>query len=719
VLLKKHLSRRKLFGHLYEKEMKWMQSNMNKSKRNESQIKNKATNWIILKSFILLSMLIISQSSFFKEVKGYDQIEPYEPQHIDAGEIPNLGPYRNPVPKEYRVYLEEGHKYHIFLVGDWITNSTEATDYDIEVRNPNNAVVSINTESAGLPEQVANDNKHQYFVPSQTGDYRFLIYNDPEDSPLDSADAADFMVIEHIEINKLYTKKLYGKPHVGAEYPNGYKIGYEFNTSSPQFLLNIDVPDPVPTEGIKGLDMYEARVYPMANPENDIGYTIQGVGVPFGDRLYEEGATDKYGGYNTEIEGFRFSDMRISCESAGVDMRQMMKMEEDLNASEIQNIFYYLVLLAEYFEGELEFYIKTDYSPVNLTLIDPPNVGYVDETTLIKVESESVTAIDEIWIEFTTDSWSTRERIDLIEKPEYWLAALPSFDLHDHVDYKIHAIDEIDNFGLIEGSFEVMNKVDIDFGISGSVIQGGQTLKITGRASKPSINLQINIEHGGNINSINIQTDGDGVFTYDYRPTKIGEYDVTISYAGDEDYHSTVSREKSFRVDKRKLSLVSWVETNPAKVERPMTISGSITPPVSGLDVEIIFVSPENSFTKIVTTGRNGDFSLTIIPEFVGYWDVLPQIKVTELFDASQGSLITFEVQNLTPVDIVMYRAFTFTQPPLLYVPIGLGTVLTGGLFIKFRSRKKRHDIEESKEKKSEIDDRPKGVTAYRRRSAR
>jgi hypothetical protein len=692
---------------------------MNKLKRNGVQGKNEAANRILIKSIILLFVLIITQSPFFKQVKGYEQIEPYQPQHIDAGEIPNLGPYRDPVPREYRVYLEEGHKYHIFLVGDWITNSTDATDYDIEVRNPNNVIISINTESAGLPEQVANDKKHQYFVPTQTGDYRFLIYNDPEDSPLDSADAADFMVIEHLEMNKLYTKELFGKPHVGAEYPDGYKIGYEFNTSSPQFLLNIDVPDPIPAEGVKGLDMYEARVYPMANPEEDIGYTIQGIGVPFGERLYENGATDKYGGYNTEIEGFRFSDMRISCESAGVDMRQVMKIQEDVNASEAQNIFYYLVLLAEYFEGELEFYIKTDYRPVNLTLIDPPSVGYTDETTLIKVESESVTEIDDMWIEYTTDSWSNHERIDLIEKPEYWLAAIPSFDLQDIVDYRIHAKDEIDNLGLIEGSFTVMNKVDIDFGISGSVIQGGQTLKITGTVSKPSINLQINIEHRDNINSINIQTDGDGVFTYDYRPTKIGEHDVTISYAGDENYHSSISREKSFRVDKRKLSLVSRVENNQVKVERPMTISGSVTPPVSGLEVEIIFVSPENSFTETIKTGRNGDFTLTITPEVKGYWDALPQLKVSELFEASQGSLITFEVQNLTPVDIVIHKAIEFTQPPLLYVPIGLGTALTGGLFIKYRSKKKRHDLEEPTDEKSDMDEKPNGVTAYRRRSAR
>ncbi len=645
------------------------------------------------------------------------QIEPFEPQEIKEGDIP-YRPYGNSVPKEYRCYLQAGHKYHIFLVGDWITNNTQdATDYDIEVRNPNNVVVSINTEAAGLPEQVANDEKHQYFVPAQTGDYRFIIYNDPKDSAPGKEDAAVFMIIEHLEVNTRYSKELYGKPHVGAEYPSGYKIAYEFNTTSPEFLLNIDVPDPEPAKGITGLDMYEARVFPMANPEADIGYNIQNVGVPNGDLLIGEVENNLYGGFNTDIPGFSFQDMRISCESAGVDMRKVIQMQETNSTEQGQNIFYYLVLLAEYFEGEIEFYIKTDYSPVNLTLLDPPEVGYTNETTLIKVESESVSAIDSMWIEYTTDNWKNTKSITLIDKEDYWLAVLPSFNLHDDVEYRIHAIDEIDNRGLIEGSFTVMNKVEIDFGLSGKVIQGGQTVKITGAATRPSINLKLNLEHGGNTESINVQTDGDGIFTYDYKPKRIGEYDVTLTYAGDEDYHSAISREKSFRVDKRKLELDCEINTNTVKIHRPMAITGKIIPSVQGLEVEFIFVSPETSFTETVTSNRNGEFTTTITPEILGTWDMLPQLKVSELYAVSQGSMQSFTVEKLSPVDIAKYQALKFTEPPLLYVAIGLGVIVIvavlqkTGLIDKIRNRKPSEEEDEQEEAGT--------VTSYKRRSER
>lgn len=672
----------------------------------------------------LFVLFLLSQVVTLTTVRAYETIKPYEPQEIAEGDIP-YRPYGNSVPKEYRCYLEAGHKYHIFLVGDWITNNTErATDYDIEVRNPSNVVVSINTESAGLPEQVANDEKHQYFVPAQTGDYRFIIYNDPKDSAENAQDAAVFMIIEHIEMNTRYSKELEGKPSVGAEYPSGNKIGYEFNTTESEFLLYIEVPDPVPAEGITGLDMYEARVFPMANPSIEKGYSIQDIGVPYGKYLFSQPTNDTYGQYNTSIPGFSFPEMRISCESAGVDMRKKIQMDLT-NSTGGQNVFYYMVLLAEYFEGEVEFYLKTDYRAVNLTLIDAPEVGYTNETTLIKVESESATDVESMWIEYTTDGWKTSDQIDLIDKTDYWLVALPSFDLHDFVEYKIHAEDEIDNKGIFEGSFIVMNKVEIDFGISGSIIQGGQTVKITGASTRPSINLKLNIEHGGSTSSINVQTDGDGVFTYDYKPTKIGEYDITLTYAGDEDYHSTVSREKSFRVDKRKLELVSTIENDEVKVERTMTVTGSVTPAVSGLEVEFIFVSPETSFVETTTTDREGRFSISITPEVLGYWDMLPQLKVSELFDTSQGSIVSFEVLKLTPVDIITHQAMKFTEPPLMYVLIGVGVILTvvvlqkTGLLDRIKGMSDEDDYDDEEEGEDIPEQANGGATAYKRRSAR
>ena len=123
-----------------------------------------------------------------------------------------------------------------------------------------------------------------------------------------------------------------------------------------------------------------------------------------------------------------------------------------------------------------------------------------------------------------------------------------------------------------------------------------------------------------------------------------------------------------------------------------------------------------------MTTNREGMFSLTITPGLVGYWEMLPQLKITELFDASQGSLTSFEVQKLSPMDIIQYQAMKFTEPPLFYLLIGVGLILVvvvlqkTGVLDSFRGLSDEDYEDEEEEEESE---QKNGVTAYKRRSAR
>ncbi len=79
--------------------------------------------------------------------------------------------------------------------------------------------------------------------------------------------------------------------------------------------------------------------------------------------------------------------------------------------------------------------------------------------------------------------------------------------------------------------------------------------------------------------------------------------------------------------------------------------------------------------------------------------------------------MMSFNVEKLTPVDIVVFKAMEFTAPPLMYLPIGLGTALVGGIVMRTDFMKKRLG-NEKKEEFSE-DEPPKGATGYKRRSER
>ena len=135
-----------------------------------------------------------------------------------------------------------------------MNESDPITDYDIRVSGPGMSY-SWHTESAGLLEQVSNDEGYPYFMPKSSGKFVFKIINDERDS--ESNQSAFFMLIEHIDVNEWYDVDLVGRDDSNQEVlKSGW--GFEFNTTSPKIKITVKVPDNGP------LDMYEARLYARA-----------------------------------------------------------------------------------------------------------------------------------------------------------------------------------------------------------------------------------------------------------------------------------------------------------------------------------------------------------------------------------------------------------------------------------------------------------------------
>jgi len=227
--------------------------------------------------------------------------KPVDPVYINT--VPYYSESSIPIPIgdswKINYTLEAGKRYHIFLVGDWICNETNpTTDYDILTYYPDGKQ-RWNTESAGLPEQVAFDDYHHYFVPPETGEYQFEIINDERDSV--GADPAQFMVIENIDLNKEYTRYLEGRENTGSGTYEEVELtswAYEFKTDSSQIRVLVDVPDYDNDPIDRGeIDMYEVRLYAMANPDANVGYLVDDIGVPSGDLF--DNIAGEYGGYNS------------------------------------------------------------------------------------------------------------------------------------------------------------------------------------------------------------------------------------------------------------------------------------------------------------------------------------------------------------------------------------------------------------------------------------
>ena len=626
-----------------------------------------------------------------------------------------------PVPGEIKCTLEEGQKYHVFLVGDFVFNKTleesDLTDYDVEVYDPYMRLVSRHTESAGQPEQMATGGPKQYFIPDKDGSYTFRLYNDPKDSQGD--EAAVFMLIKHIEMNTKYNVTLYGKSRVGDSYPFDFNYAYEFDTPNDDYQLVVKVPDPDEAKGYPGLDMYEARVYPMANPSADVGHYLRGLGVPWGHLL--SGVNDGYyGGYNTSIEGASWIDYTASCEYSGEDMLVTFGKpvhNETETVVDDPAVFYYLVLLAEYDYGTVEFYLKTDYRPLNVTLLDPDVVGYTGDETTIYVDVEAHHRIDRVWVNYTTDDWETEDTVEMRTCEEGYKGNIPKFKLNDIVKYKVYASDEVDNKGSTHGEFEVKNEVDLSFSASRISLHGGESLNILGASSLSNTDHTIRFVCGSHSKTVNVKTNTVGEFQHTYTPQWVGGYEITIEYSGDTVNHAAVSYIKEFTVEKRSLTVSTQID-RVAKNTLPFELSGTVSPAVGGVPINFIIVTPTGSLVESCRTSQTGSFKVTIVPQELGLWEAIAQVETSELYFSSSSELTSFEVVKLTIPEVIILKAREFTEPPLLYVPVGLVAVLGIGVGLKTgflqNLRSKKGNV-----KVKEIVEEPKDATKYRRRSDR
>ena len=79
--------------------------------------------------------------------------------------------------------LQAGHNYHVYCYGAWVNISSAAkTDYDIYVYDPQGNLESSHTEAAGFPEHLGTTTNDALFTPNQSGNYSFVIKNDPRES---------------------------------------------------------------------------------------------------------------------------------------------------------------------------------------------------------------------------------------------------------------------------------------------------------------------------------------------------------------------------------------------------------------------------------------------------------------------------------------------------------------------------------------------------------
>jgi len=565
--------------------------------------------------------------------------------------------------------LKSGHRYHIFLVGDWIHNaSSPMTDYDIYTYKPSGAPFSSHTESAGLPEQVSTDDNHHYFVPEQSGEYTFRIVNDERDSEND--ETAILMVLEHIDVNTEHSQFLEGRDSNDNEVLyTGW--AFEFNTSAPEIRIFVDVPSL--------LDMYEARLFAMAKPDADVGYSLYGIGVPLGE--FFTGFSGDYGGVNTYSQGDRNIEAMDSGEYSGQDLEFIY--DTPNSADSESDIYYYLVIIAEHSQGTVDFVVQTDFEPPVISL-DPPDVGVEGEDTEITVTVEDDTEIEEIWIEYSTDEGETWRTKDLSKKGDGYRCELGSLFAGEYVDFTIYAEDAFGNIGSIESGFEVKRIISLECYIANKNLYGDESAMVTGSSNLDAALIELEFTSGEMVENYQIRTDENGAFGFTFSPPLLGEWSFQAQFEGSETEFSASSERINFTVSSRETHISGFLSETQVKKNEPITVAGSVMPKLPNLAVEILFVSSLANHMEEVSTSADGSFSYTYAPAEEGIWNVVAKVGDGFNYVVSSSDIMEFEVLPLTIIDKAYVMVQKMIEPPYLYGTLGfIGVGLSLVVYVK------------------------------------
>lgn len=427
--------------------------------------------------------------------------------------------------------LRANHTYHVYCYGNWTRQKLNPTDYDIYVYNPFGELVGYHTEAAGMPEHLGTTVNEPYFTAKQSGNYSFTLRNDPRES--NSSRQATLMIIENVETDGWQQVYIKGMENNVPTFNTAW--AFEFMTESQHIEVRIKVPDT--------LDMYEARLYLMANPDAGKGEMLNDVPLAWEPGLY--GKTDQtFGGYNLESKAYR-GNAYASCEHYGQNM--LINYTSPVKSKSL----YHLTFIGEKGEGTINFLVKTQFGLAQLKPINPPLRIYPNDNTTLTFAS-NMSDLKSAAFNYSVNKWVsyTILNMQLINNRTCW-ATVPGQAAGTVVTYQVQAADVLENILTYRGNYTVKNASQLNLTLKSDAISIGENITIIGRVTPQVENLTVTLVFTSTNGTFEqtVYTVGNGAILSSFKPTKQGNWQVQAIFEGDNTSYGNSSKSVEFKVN--------------------------------------------------------------------------------------------------------------------------------------------------------------------------
>ncbi len=430
------------------------------------------------------------------------------------------------------------HSYHVYCYGKWVNNGSEPkTDYDIYVYNPLGVMEGYHTESAGLPEHLGTAVDEAFFVPKYSGNYTFVMVNDAKESG--GSQQATFTVVENVACNVWHEHYVEGKNAESLPVFNT-SWAYEFVTDSQYMEVWVKVPS--------SLDMYEARLYLMADPKAQNYTVLNGAPLAWEPGLYgEKNITDggfKYGGYNFESQEYR-GVAYASCEFYGQEMFL------NWTSPHSGKSLYHLVLIGETGNGTVEFLVKTEFGKASLKPSSIPTMVCPQSDAVVAYVSNSTDLVNAT-LEYSINGWVNASYVPMeILDNRTCNATVAGKDAGTVVAYRVKAVDVLKNALAANGSYWVKYPTSLNLTTVHETVHIGENVTVEGFLSPrlEGVPVTVRFTSGNATKEVETLTLSNGTFVAGFQTVDVGTWDAQARFSGNQSYYPCLSLTLTVKVE--------------------------------------------------------------------------------------------------------------------------------------------------------------------------
>jgi hypothetical protein len=514
----------------------------------------KAEKLLLLLALITLASALLANLMVRVNAQDISEYQMYVHNFINSGTLGNWTYVAKPmfpvffnqsqiaIGKNWTIIcpLQANHTYHIYFYGKWInTGSDPMTDYNVYVYDPNGQMVGYHTQSAGLPEHLGTTVNDPFFVPKLSGNYTFVIANDPATSS--GAQQATFMIIEDAACNVWHQCYIQGMNSQNMPTLNT-SWAYEFATAGKFVEVYVKVPET--------LDMYEARLYLMTNPNSSNQTLLDGVPLAWEPGLYGNKSTGQLtvGGYNLDCKEYR-GVAWASCEFYGQDMCLNFSLPKNTTT------LYHLVFIGEVGSGTIQFLIKTEFNSSSLAPESIPTRVFPGNSTSVAYVSRMV-PLQSASLEYTIDDWTTLNMVNMSISNRTCSAIIGGQEAGTTVRYRVEAVDMLENTLTANGTYVVKYPSTLNFTLIQTETQPGQNVSVIGDLTPKAKNMLVTIYFvsANSTEKIVCTTLDDGSFSGSFKPETTGTWMVYASFSGTSTMYGSETSTAILRVEETLLS---------------------------------------------------------------------------------------------------------------------------------------------------------------------